>query len=114
MARRCAAGAILVLRFLAATLTSGFATLRLVLARGPRPASGFMRLRIGPLSERGAAWLGALVTLTPGSTTISVDPRTREMVLHLLDASDPAGVEAAIRRDFEAPLLVLAGRKASA
>jgi multisubunit Na+/H+ antiporter MnhE subunit len=94
-----------------ATLTSGFATLRIVLARGPRPPSGFVRARIGPLSERGAAWLGALVTLTPGSTTISVDPRTRELVLHLLDASDPAGAVAAIRRDFEAPLLVLAGRE---
>jgi hypothetical protein len=33
----------------------------------------------------------------------------RELLLHLLDTSDAAGAVAGIRRDFEAPLVILFG-----
>jgi multicomponent K+:H+ antiporter subunit E/multicomponent Na+:H+ antiporter subunit E len=108
---RVLAFTVLVARYVVAAAVSGAATLRLIVRRGPLPPSGFVKLRIGPHTERGAAWLGALVSLTPGTTTISVDPEAREMVLHLLDASEPEAVAASIRRDFELPLLALAGRK---
>jgi multicomponent K+:H+ antiporter subunit E/multicomponent Na+:H+ antiporter subunit E len=54
-----------------------------------------------------------MITLTPGTTTIDIDLERREMLLHVLDASDLDGMLAAIRRDFERYLVVLFGREQS-
>jgi multisubunit Na+/H+ antiporter MnhE subunit len=53
------------------------------------------------MGERGAALLGSMISLTPGTTVIDIDVAAREMVLHMLDMSDAASALAAIRRDFE-------------
>ncbi len=112
LARAVAALALLV-RFAVAVVVSGLSTLRIILAEHSGERASFVRLACAPLSDTGLALLGALVTLTPGATVIDIDAERRELLLHLLDASDPQAVAAQIRRDFEPHLVVLFGRKTS-
>jgi len=62
------------------------------------------------MSEQGAALLGCMVTLTPGTTTIDIDMASRELLLHVLDATDTDAVVDGIRRSFEPGLIALFGR----
>jgi multisubunit Na+/H+ antiporter MnhE subunit len=104
---RASAALGLILRFLAQVVRSGIAIARLILAGGPAPWPGLVRYPYPPMSERGAALLGALITLTPGTTTIDIDPGRREMLLHLLDAAGAEQALASIRRDFEGRVAAL-------
>ncbi len=90
----------LLCRFVAHCVLSGLSTARIILLRR-RETSGLVRMRFAPMSETGAAVLGAMVTLTPGSSVIDIDMRKREMLLHLLDTRGAEATVAAIRRDFE-------------
>lgn len=87
-------------RFVYQCVISGAATARVVLQR-EQPVAGFIRVRFAPMSETGAAVLGALVTLTPGSTVIDIDMQKRELLLHLLDARHADAAVATIRHEFE-------------
>lgn len=109
--RRSHALAVLLSRFLWAVVVSGLQT-AWVIARGHRrPVAGFVRMRFAPMSEAGAALLGSLITLTPGTTTIDVDTERCEMLLHLLDASHAEATVTRIREKFERPLGVWFGRE---
>ncbi|MBI3772721.1 MAG: Na+/H+ antiporter subunit E [Gammaproteobacteria bacterium] len=88
------------LRFVYHCVLSGFTTARIILRR-ERAASGFVRLSFAPMSETGAAILGAMITLTPGSTVVDIDPQKRELLLHLLDVGSADAAIASIRHDFE-------------
>lgn len=108
-ARKALAATRLLLRFLQAVVVSGLQTAR-VIARGrDRPAAGFVRLRFEPMTETGAALLGSLITLTPGTTTVDIDLERREMLLHLLDVESADAAVAGIRRDFERDVVTLFG-----
>ncbi len=97
----------LLLRFIGQVLVSGFDTAWQILRPDKRPTPLFLRMSYGAMSPRGAAVLGSLITLTPGTTTLDIDPERKELLLHMLDGSDPAGAVAGIRRHFERPLLRL-------
>jgi multisubunit Na+/H+ antiporter MnhE subunit len=104
----------LLLIFLRALVQSGIATIRVILTAsfgGAAPASGFVRFRYAPMSDRGAAILAAMITLTPGTTAIDIDPDSRTMTLHLLDAAGAEEAIADIRRTFEPPLVTLFGAR---
>ena len=106
---RVGALGLLLLRFLREVVVSGWSTAVLIL-RGPSDLpAGFVRMTYGELDETGAALLGGLVTLTPGTTTVDIDPARREILLHVLDLRRAEATVEAIRRDFERPLLVLFG-----
>lgn len=98
----------LLLRFARAVLVSGWQTIRIILAsRHPARSSaqpGFARIGFAPMSEAGAALLGAMVSLTPGTTTLDIDMETRVLILHLLDTAAGEAVLVVIREEFE-PLL---------
>jgi len=96
----------LLLRFLGHCVLAGLSTARIILQRTPTRA-GFVRLSFAPMSPPGAAVLGALVTLTPGSSAIDIDLERREILLHLLDLRDKETVLEAIRRDFEKDICTL-------
>lgn len=96
----------LLLRFAGHCVHSGLTTARVILQRNPPPA-GLIRLRFAPMSATGAAVLGALVTLTPGSSAIDVDPQRREILMHLLDIRTAEATLAAIRHDFEQDVCAL-------
>lgn len=99
--RRLPLALVLLLRFLWQVLVSGLATARVVLRPGPLPRAGLIRMEYAPMSETGAALLGCLVTLTPGTTVIDIDPARREMLLHVLDVDQAGAAVASIRDDFE-------------
>lgn len=99
--RRPALVLALLLRFLWQVLASGVATARVVLRPGPLPRPGLIRMEYAPMSEAGAALLGCLVTLTPGTTVIDIDPARREMLLHVLDVDQAGAAVASIRGEFE-------------
>ena len=105
----------LLLRFIRAVVVSGVQTVAVILTSGRRggtpPPVAFVRVRFAPMSERGAALLGSIVSLTPGTTTIDVDMERRELLLHVLDGSGIDAVVAGIRRDFEPGLQTLFGRE---
>lgn len=105
------AAIVLLARFLLAVVVAGGQTVWVILRAsvGQPPRAAFLRMGFAPMTEQGAALLGSLVTLTPGTTTIDVDMERRELLLHVLDARDPQAQVAAIRRDFERPLVVLFG-----
>jgi len=114
--KRLVAATGLALRFARAVAVSGLETVVVILKTGrpggtPPPAA-LVRVRFAPMTERGAALLGAMVSLTPGTTTIDIDMGRRELLLHVLDSSDPEAVVAAIRRDFEPGVVTLFGAEA--
>ena len=63
---------------------SGLTTAWLIIRPAVRPQAGLMRVTYDGLSEVGAAILGCLVTLTPGTTVIDVDPEKQTILLHVL------------------------------
>lgn len=96
--------------FLRDVVLGGWATIRVILA--PKPArSGLVRVAYGDLPEIAALLLGALVSLTPGATTVDIDPDRREFLLHLLDLDQEDAVRRAVLEEFARPLAILFGRR---
>lgn len=101
---------LLTFNFIKGALLSGWDTARVILRR-PATAGGLTRIRYGELGPAAASVLGALVTLTPGTTVVEIDLEQREFVLHLLDLSRREDALATIQRDFAAPLALLMGER---
>lgn len=98
----------LLVRFPLEVALSGWATAWLILRGGPTRQPGLVRLAYDEgLSETGAVALGLLITLTPGTTTVDLDPTRRELLLHVLDLAQAEAALAAIRRHFERPVRAL-------
>jgi multicomponent K+:H+ antiporter subunit E/multicomponent Na+:H+ antiporter subunit E len=100
---------LLLYRFIWAVIISGLQTLWIILTQRHAANAAFVRLSFEPMSETGAALLGAMITLTPGTTTVDIDMEKREMLVHILDARDLAGIAESIRTQFEIPLVKLFG-----
>ncbi len=49
--------------------------------------------------------LSYCITLTPGTVSIRVSDDARTLILHALDAEDPAAIRASLDRDLVAPIL---------
>lgn len=97
----------LLLRFIGQVLVAGFDTAWQILRPDKRPVPIYLRMSYGPMNSSGAAILGSLITLTPGTTTLDIDPERHELLLHMLDGSNPEAAVDGIRRNFEHPLLQL-------
>lgn len=97
--RFCTLSAVFAL-FLWHCMLSGLTTAAIIIRRN-RPQAGLVRITFLPMSEAGAALLGAMVTLTPGTTVIDVDMERREMLLHLLDQKASGASITTIHEDFE-------------
>jgi len=100
---------LLILNLIKDLVSSGWTTARLILRTGQPPRSGFARLSFGNLPEGAANLLGALIALTPGTTTLDIDLERGEFLLHLLDLESAEATLASIRRDFLAPIRTLYG-----
>lgn len=108
MNRLFAAG-LLGFNFLKDAAASAWTTTVIILFCTRTLRSGFVRLRYGALPDTAANFLGALVTLTPGTTTVDIDLERGELLLHLLDLEQAEATLASIRRDFLGPLRILSG-----
>ena len=62
---------------------------------------GLVRIPIGERSERGIAVSALATTLSPGSVLIDVDRERGDLLLHVIDASDPDGVRDRHARFYE-------------
>lgn len=51
-----------------------------------------------------ATLLASIVSLTPGTVAIDVDRRRWQLLVHALDAPDPAALSREIKQRYEAPL----------
>lgn len=110
--RRLSAAIQLLVRFIRAVFVSGFQTVIVILKAGRpggAPPVALVRVGFAPMDRRGAALLGSLVSLTPGTTAIDIDLERGELLLHVLDASDTEAMVDGIRRDFEPGLRSLFG-----
>lgn len=97
--------------FLKDIVASGWNTANIILFRSQNLRPGFVRLPYGNLPDSAANFVGALITLTPGTTTIDIDLEHREFLLHLLDLDHSEAVLAGIHRDFLAPAGILFGER---
>ena len=102
---------LLLWRFASTMLISAWATSHVVLFSSDAPRRGFARFAYDDLDEAGVVLLAALVTLTPGSSTVDIDQKRRELLLHVLDSDDIETTLSAIRRDFLLPLRSLFGAR---
>lgn len=62
---------------------------------------GVVRVPIGDRSERGVAVSALAATLSPGSVLIDVDWARGDMLMHVIDASDPDAVRDRMQRFYD-------------
>lgn len=82
------------------------------------------RLVLGPVAQLRPAWLelplevsspyvatilASIVSLTPGTVSVEIDMAARRLLIHALNAPDPAAAIATIKRRYEAPLKEIFG-----
>lgn len=108
MNRLAALGALGV-NFLREAVVSGWTTALIILRGDTSSQPGLVRMSYGDLSDTAANVLGALVTLTPGTTTVEIDLERGELLLHLLDTRRADATFESIRRDFMLPVRILFG-----
>jgi multisubunit Na+/H+ antiporter MnhE subunit len=85
-------------------LLSGWATARLILHPARRARPCLAPLDTGDLGPGAMSVLAALITLTPGTTALEIDPQRRQILLHLLDGEHADQTLQGIRRDLLTPL----------
>jgi len=102
----------LVFNFMKDVVFSGLDTARVILWDPNIVNSGTTRISYGELNPKAASLLGALISLTPGTTVIAMDLQCREFLIHLLDLRRRGATVATIQRHFMAPLLELQGKRA--
>jgi multicomponent Na+:H+ antiporter subunit E len=62
---------------------------------------GLVRIPIGARSEHGVAVSALATTLSPGSVLIDVDWERGDLLLHVIDASDPDRVRERLQRFYD-------------
>lgn len=109
---RLLAWAGLVLRFIRAVVLSGLQTVAVILKSGRpggAPPVALVRVRFAPMNEQGAALHVDIDRGRSGRQRHHTAQQRRELLLHVLDASDTDAMVAGIRRDFEPGLRTLFG-----
>lgn len=100
---------LLLLNFIRAIITSGVATAVLIIKGMPPGQDGYVRFSYGDLSDNLAGLLGAMITLTPGTTLIAIDSEQRELELHFLDLRSREDTLHSIEQDFYRHLQTING-----
>jgi multicomponent Na+:H+ antiporter subunit E len=72
----------------------------IVLGLRPLRQPGIVEVPIGPRSPIGVAVTGLAITLSPGSFLVDIDWEEAVLLIHVIDASDPAAVIANIQRFY--------------
>jgi len=99
----------LTINFFKAAFLSGLDTAKVILFTSGHEQGGLARICYGDLNENTASLLGAMITLTPGTTLIDIDTKQRELVLHLLVIDSREETVSIIQRDFCDHLKVIDG-----
>ena len=102
---------VLITNFLKDVVVSGWTTAFIILFRVRSLRPGLVRMSYGDLPPGAANFLSALITLTPGTTTVDIDHEHGEFMLHLLDLEQADATLGSIEREFIAPIRILLGVK---
>ena len=72
--------------------------------------SGFVTLPLELRNVHGLAVLACIITATPGTIWVQLDPARGVVLIHILDLIDEEEWVALIKRRYEAPLIEIFGR----
>jgi multicomponent Na+:H+ antiporter subunit E len=75
-------------------------TLRVVSVRALRQP-GIVRIPMGERTPQGVAVSALATTLSPGSLLVDIDWSRREMLVHMIDASDPDDIRERMQRFYD-------------
>jgi multicomponent K+:H+ antiporter subunit E len=78
---------------------------RLILGPIGRLRPAFVEVPLETPHPHVATLLAMIVTMTPGTVSSQIDEHRSRLLVHVLDAADPAAVVAAIKSRYERPLL---------
>ena len=90
----------LLVNFMKSVLLSGLDTARIILSDREGKQGGLTRVSYGTLGENTASLLGALITLTPGTTLVEINTEAGELILHMLDLDAREETLKTIQHDF--------------
>ena len=90
----------LTVNFFKSALISGFDTAKIIVLKPDNMESGLTEISYGDLSDNTAILLGAMITLTPGTTLVDINKDTGELVLHMLDLQSKEETLKIIQHDF--------------
>ena len=65
----------------------------------------FIEIDVSDLRAEEMIVLSQTITLTPGTCAVELDTETGQLLVHVLDASDPEAVAESIRKNLREPLL---------
>ncbi len=85
-------------------VVSNVAVARIVLSPWSRPQPAWLEVPYTLQHPSAVMLLAGIVTTTPGTVSCVVDEARRVLVVHVLDAADPAAVQAQIRERYERAL----------
>lgn len=92
--------------FTKALILSQIRVARLILFPKRHPVHpGFIVLPLNDLSDLEILILSHSITLTPGTTSVDIDPEKRELLVHALEADHPEETIRDIRANLLEPLL---------
>jgi multicomponent K+:H+ antiporter subunit E len=98
----------LLLRFIAVVLydivVANFAVARRILARPERLSPAFIAVPLELEGDLAISLLANTICLTPGTVSARLSEDRRSLLVHALDAPDPAATCAQIKARYEAPL----------
>lgn len=107
--RRPLAALRLFVRVIADIVVANIEVARLVLGPVGRLQPAFVTVPLELESPYVATILGSIVSLTPGTVSIDLDPDSRTLFVHALNAPDEAALIAQIKQRYEAPLKEIFG-----
>lgn len=96
-------------RVLADIVMANIEVARLVLGPIHRLHPAFITVPLDLESPYVATILGSIVSLTPGTVSVDIDPEARTLFVHALNAPDEAALVRSIKSRYEAPLKEIFG-----
>lgn len=97
-------GIVLGFRVVGDILVANWQVARLVVGPLERLRPTFIEVPLDIDDPFVATLLGSIVSLTPGTVSIEIEPRRRVLLVHALDVADPAVAVATIKSRYERPL----------
>lgn len=106
--RQCAAFFKWIWAFLTALVLSQLRVARIILLIRNNPIEpGFLEFPLNDLSDIEILMLSHSISLTPGTTSVDVDPERHVLLIHALEAGNPQEIIAEIEDTLLKPLLAL-------
>lgn len=99
----------LLIRVLADIVMANLEVARLVVGPLARLRPSFIEIPLDVDHPFVATVLGSIISLTPGTVSIEIDPERRVLLVHALDVGDEAELIATVKARYEAPLKEIFG-----